>query len=119
MRRVMFVPALLFGTGMTVFAGVTLGVTDTGTLALAAVTLGGYLNGLALLANGGKMPVKGFHPGCHSRTHQLLTKRTRLKWLCDIITLPNWMVISLGDVLVYLACVTAWTSCVMEVINHG
>lgn len=56
--------------------------------------LGALMNWVAVTANGGKMPVRGmFHA---KASHRPMTRKSRLKWLCDIYTTPIG-VASLGD----------------------
>ncbi len=61
---------------------------------------GGGSNLLAMVSNGGVMPVKMAN-FVLDPTHQVMTAATHLKLLCDIIPVGQYLVLSLGDVVLF------------------
>jgi len=67
-------------------------------------TAGLISNAIPVIANNGKMPVKG---GYATKRHCIMTDETRCNWFADRF---HWREItfSIGDVLLYLMLVTYW-----------
>jgi hypothetical protein len=67
---------------------------------LIAPMIGGGSNFLAMMVNGGTMPVRMAN-FVLDPTHHAMTAATHLKLLCDIIPVGQYVVLSLGDVILF------------------
>jgi hypothetical protein len=90
--------------------GLTLGIGYAGYLLferkrydLMFPIIGGAMDMVALVSNGGRMPVLNPPNNGLDAAHVLLTSSTHFKVLCDTCPLGNFAVISIGDVLILLA----------------
>ena len=108
-------PAVYMATNGVVLAAVARNLAIPG---LALVLLGGAANLLAMIANGGYMPVgraaleaMGRGPGSGGYSNSALLDHVQLAPLTDIFAMPTWLpvanVFSIGDVLIGLGVAIA------------
>jgi hypothetical protein len=85
--------------------------------------IGGLLNGLALIVNGGIMPVQG-PKFTLDAAHTVMTSSSHLKFLCDIFSIPHVGIASIGDLTFFFGTLLTiagmtWYSKIRKVGNEA
>lgn len=83
---------------MTAFIGVSMQVVLNRYFKTIPLLIGGTMNGIAIFANGGKMPVLNPPAGWTlTSIHQPMTAATHVKFLCDNYMVGHLVIASIGD----------------------
>jgi hypothetical protein len=106
----------------TLAAGLFWRSAPIGTVMLCAGTIG---NKVAVLANGGTMPVfvnkqdSLFEVVKRSVGHQVASESTYFSYLCDWIKVDDHSIVSIGDLLILFALYVAAIQLYLKVVKHS